>query len=482
MPIVCACVPSYKAAVARRERPELQGRPLLVADRLERGHIVDLDDAAYALGARAGMTLVQAAASAREAAVVVDDLRRDRELWDEALEALDVASPLVEDAAEGVAFLEMRGIAGTPEQWLDAVRHALTPLGLPLRIALGPNPFVSRAAALVADGTIVRHGEERALLEPLPLRILDCDEATIARLRLLGIETLGSLAALPHGPFVRRFGPAASCWHAQARGQGERPLVPRRRALRIDRTRYGEGSAEREDQLLFALRSLVTQVAEDIAYVGKRCARLVLTLECEDASTHDVVTTLARPTAQAQTMLDLLRVKLEGMTLSAPVAGMRLGAERLEEGGAPLSLFTQTDPDPESIAIALARLEAALGPGHAFHARVNQDFRDEARAAYEPFNPEQIMQRTQEQTRPQDAAPFTYRILPPESIEVRVHEGMLSSVDGRSVLEYAGPWRVDERWWDQHLERDEYDVFLADGALWRIASDELGWSLLGVYD
>jgi protein ImuB len=487
MPIVCACVPSFSVAVARREQPDLHAAPLLVVDRLERGHVVDLDAGAFALGARTGMTLLQASACAREASVAVDEPARNAAVWHDMLDALDAASPLVEDAAVGTAYLDMRGIAGTPQRWIASVREALEPFGLPLRIALAPNKFVARAAAFTADGTVVEPGAQADVLAPLPLHVLDCDTATIERLHLLGITTLGKLAALPHGPFVRRFGPQAMQWHAHARGIDPSPLVPRPRALRIDRSRYGEGAAEREDQLLFALRSLVVQVADDVAFAGKRCAKLALTLECEDASTHAITAVLARPTAQMQTMFDLLRAKLEGTTLLSPVVGMRLTAERLEDGGSPLSLFAQHDPDAEAVAIALARLEAALGPGCTLRARIVEGFRDESRATYEPFDPEAIVSPKRVTGAPHEpidsrAPVFSYRLLLARPLDVHLEGGSPARIDGRRVLEHAGPWRVEERWWSEPLARHEYDVMLTDGALWRIARDARGWSLLGVYD
>jgi protein ImuB len=489
MPILCACVPSYNVAVLRRDRPETAAGPLLVVDRLERGHVIDLDEAAFALGARAGMTLAQASASAREAAIAVADPVRSRALWEETLDALDAASPLVEDAAEGTAFVEMRGISGTPQRWIESAREALASIALPFRIGLAQNKFTARAATLVCDGTIVAPGEEGAFLAPLPLRTLAgecaCDERTIERLRLLGISTLGQLAALPHGPFVRRFGPAAARWHDRSRGRDAEPLVPRPRKLRIDRARYGEGSAEREDQLLFALRSLVAQVADDIAYAGKRCAELTLTMECEDASSHELTARLARPTAQMQTLFDLLRAKLEGTTLRAPVIGLRLVAGRLETGGSPLSLFAQHDPDPETIAIAIARLDAALGEGHALHAQVAEGFRYESRAAYVPFDPEATCGwhklPVPEQSLPPSPV-FGYRMLDAQPIAVTLAGGAPARIDGHRVVEHAGPWRVEERWWDAPLSREEYDVLLADGALWRIAREPAGWIRLGVYD
>jgi protein ImuB len=489
VPIVCALVPSYKVEVARLTQPELRTCPVLVADRLERGRVIDLDTRAYALGARIGMTLLQAGVhfhgSAQTPRIVVDDPARDRAVWERVLDALDAASPLVEDTAQGTALLEMRGVAGTQERWLAIVREALAELGLPFAVALAHNRFVARVAALVADGARMHAGNAPAFLAPLPLQVLGLDEPTMERIELLGIRTLGELAALPHGPFVRRFGPQAGRWHAWAAGVDETPLVPRPRTLRIDRTLFGEGTAEREDQLLFALRSLIARVCDDVAYIGKRCAVLRLHLECEDGATHEILARLAQPTALPTTMFDLLRAKLEGTTLHAPVIGLRLGAERFEEAGSPLGLFATGDPDPESVAIALARLDAALGEHHVLRARLQEGFRHESQFVYEPFVAQPLTGIAQTPTaagREPAQATLTLRLIRPRAVAVRLSQGVPASVGGSAVVRLAGPWRIDESWWERPLQREEYDVLLADGALLRIAHESGAWFVRGTYD
>jgi protein ImuB len=481
MPIVCALVPHYKVEIARFARAELRERPVLVADRLERGHIIDCDPAAYALGARIGMTPLQASAAAREAALVVDDPARNRAVWEAILDALDAASPLVEDGGEGTAFLEMRGIEGSPERRRTIVLNALE-IPLPFRVAVAPNKFTARAAAL-AGRNVVRKGEEAAFVAPFPLDILAFGQATAQRLTLLGIRTLGELAALPHGPFVRRFGPESARLHACARGHDETPLVPRPRALRIDRALYGEGTAEREEQLLFALRTLVARVSDDLAYAGMRCGLLRLALECDDGERLELTAVLAQATAQATTIFDLLRTRLEGTALHAPVEGLRLGAERLEPGGSALSLFAGADPDPEAIAIALARIEAALGPQAACRAELQEGNRYETRFRYAPFAPARSSAGESAPARTQlPVCTLGLRLIEPRAIEVRLARGRPAFVGAQAVLDITGPWRVCERWWAELLERDEYDALLADGSLVRIACERGTWALRGLYD
>jgi nucleotidyltransferase/DNA polymerase involved in DNA repair len=329
------------------------------------------------------------------------------------------------------------------------------------------------------------------------LRILGLDRTTLERLELLGVRNLRTLAALPHGPFVRRFGPEAAQWHARAGGIDELPVIPRARRMTIERSLFGEGTAEREDQLLFALRTLVTRVADDIAYAGKRCSALALELECEDGERVAIAATFAQPTAQPTTLFDLVRARLEGTTLRSPVIGLRLRAERLEEGGAELSLFAGSDPDPDIVAIALARLEAALGSEAVRRASIAAGNRYEARAAYAAFGPTAFTARPVSfapPAAPSEIGTLAYRVLTPRAIDVRVRGGRPATValpgaGARDVVDVAGPWRVDEAWWAQALDtggrpiqNDAYDVLLDDGTLIRIVDERGTWFLSGSYD
>ena len=492
MPIVCVWIPAYRLTVARLTQAVVLDAPVIVADRLERGRVVDCSLPAAELGVRPGMTLVQAQAVVPEARTVVDDRERDAAFWHEILEALDAASPVVEDAGWGLAFLEMHGIEGGPDGWLDAVRNALAGFDVPLRAGLGPNPFVAHAAATLGDGTICAD-DPAAFLAELPLERLGCGGDVVHKLRLLGVGTLGELAALPHGPFVRRFGPEAAVWHERARGIDRRPLVPRPRQLRIDRSQYGEGEATSEEAVLFALRSLVNRVVDDLGAAGKRAGRLKLRLECENGDLRELVVSVAQPTAVPSTLFELLRARLEGVTLEAAVIGLRLVAERLEDGGVPLALFAGSDPDPDVLGVVLARLDAAFGERSALRGRITEGPRFERRATLEDFTLEPLIAKTWSTTTPAplpQTATLQFRVVEPQPVAVRIVGGAPRFVGtpAQHVLDLAGPWRVEEGWWagatgsGERLVRDEYDVLLDDGSLVRIAHEAQTWSIRGIYD
>ena len=404
--------------------------------------------------------------------------------WETILDALDAVSPLVEDGGDGLAYLEMHGIEGPAERWFRTAAQALRDAGS-YELGIGPNKFVARAAALAGGRRVIAtQREARRFLAPLPLTLLELDPHLLERLHLLGITSLGDLAALPHGPFVRRFGRHAATWHDRARGIDDRPLIPRVRALRIERALLGAGSADRPEQLLFAVRTLVGRVAADLATAGKRCGRLTLRLECENGDVRDVTATIAQPTSQARMLFDLLRARLEGVRLEAAVVGLRLAAEHLEDGGVALSLFAQRDPDPQTLAVALARIEATLGT-QALRAKLVAGNRPESQVAYEPFSapPPQPVQREAPSALAASTA-MQYRLVEPNEIDV-VTEGHVPRFVGtppQPVVHFCGPWRVDETWWEVPLRRDDYDVLLEDGSLYRIARRDGRWYLCGIYD
>jgi nucleotidyltransferase/DNA polymerase involved in DNA repair len=202
----------------------------------------------------------------------------DPALWNEMLDALDAVSPLVDDARLGLAFLDMHGIAGDTRAQIAKAHETLARFECVTRIGAGANKIAAYAASYLGDGTICEPETERALLAPLPLTLLEIEPEIIDRLRLLGIDQLRDLARLPHGPFVRRFGPLAASWHELARGIDRRPFVACAQAVAIEASIFGEGRASDEAQVFFALRMLLARISADLARCGKRAGRLKLSV------------------------------------------------------------------------------------------------------------------------------------------------------------------------------------------------------------
>jgi protein ImuB len=486
MQLLCVHIPAFKLAVARRDRPGVPAdEPAVLADKPDRGRVIELDPAAHELGARIGHTVLQARAAAGGVHVLVHDAARTRAIWSDMLDALDAVSPLVDDSGEGTAYLDMRGIDGEPAQWAARALRALQGFDLPVRAVAGPNKFVARALTYAAGGNIER----------LPIEVLELDPRALERLHLLGIRTLDDLAKLPHGPLVRRFGKAAAAWHDRARGIDPTPFRPRAHELQIDAAAYGEGSAEQEEQVIFALRILADRVCRDLERAGKAAGMVCLTFECDNGDVHEIEAGFAQATGDPRTMLDVLRAKLEGMTFDSPVTGLRMQVTRLEECGALATLFGQNQADPQALAVALARLQAVTG-NMPYRAHTRHAARLEGRFLYDPFtinvasnvaSTSSAALRQAQDDKVHDGKKQTMvapqlRLLTVREIDVKLRGNAPVSVLDKRVVDCAGPWRVDDGWFETPTMRDEYDVLLEDGMLCRIYRQGKHWYLRGAYD
>jgi nucleotidyltransferase/DNA polymerase involved in DNA repair len=410
------------------------------------------------------------------------DEMQTRGLWEEILDALDAVSPLIDDVRPGLAFLDMHGIGNGARTWMAQTRSVLEHFGCALRLGAGPNKIAALAAAHIEDGSICEPGAEGEMLAPLPLALLDIEPATIERLRLLGIERLGELARLPHGPFVRRFGAAAAVWHELARGIDRRPFIPRAHAVAIEASIFGQGHAADETQVFFALRMLLARICADLDCCGKRAGALHLAIQLEDADTCGFDVPLAIPTAQERSMFDMLRAKLEGATFAAPIVGLRLQALQLEEGGEAQVFFTADDFDSQRVAVTIARLEAVLGE-RIVRAKTRDAHLLEERFVYERF---ELPVRTMFAATPKDACSNLVpqlRLLQVREVSVQLRGGEPAIVDRQAVRQCAGPWRISERsYTPSPVTRDEYDVALEDGTFARIYRQGSHWYLRGVYE
>jgi len=501
--LLCIHVAAFRLAVMRRQALPGADDLYILADKPDRGRVLEVDERAHDLGARPGQTILQASVAAAGARVLVHDVQYAHTVWEDMLDELDALSPLVDDAAEGTAYLEMRGCGGSPANWIARAHGLLARFDLPVRVAAGPNKFTARAATYVRDGCIAAPDEAAPLLAPLPLEVLGVESAVVERLHLLGVHTLGELARLPHGPFVRRFGARAARWHEYARGIDSAPFRPRPYMLQIEASTFGEGSAAQEEQVYFALRVLAERVCSDMSRAGKAVALLRTTFECENGDVRELDAGFAQPSADPRTILDILRAKIEGLIFDAPVTGLRLRALRMEECGTVAPLFAGTQADPQALAIALARLQVLEGvqahqahvrPAHLLESRVTYgDIGCHPERSVSPLakcevegRPSHVILSERSESKGEGREERTYapqlRMLPIRKVAVELRGNTLASVDARAVVNCAGPWRVDDGWFDKEVMRDEYDVLLDDGMLCRIYREDEQWYLRGAYD
>ncbi len=367
-----------RLALGRDPKPEetvvLGGRPW------DPGPVLDRSPAAGALGVRRGQPLGTAHSLVPEALFLPLDPGELADPFEGALDALDALAPAVEgevdpaDPRFGRIFL---GIEGLSRLWGDETTLAHRALaivepflpGQP-RVGIGNTRFGAAVAARTGSGAIPVGGrrEEAAFLAPLPLSLTPAEPGVHERLRVLGLETMGQLAALDHSAVVARFGPAGAELHDLVRGMDGRPLRPRRPLEHLAADVELEPAVTELEPLRFVLHYLSSTLCEQLAARGAGAARAVLTLSLERSELDQGPRSMAyqqalpEPSAAAELLERLLMARLEAEPPPAPVERLALLLDgTAPEAGQQLTLFDRQGAHAARLEWQLASLAIRFG-------------------------------------------------------------------------------------------------------------------------
>ena len=165
--IACGFVPALALACELAARPALAGRPVAVLDEADR--VLDASGEAIAYGVQPGMTARAAAASCPTLEVIALRPALVARAADALIDALAVVTPLVEDAASGLVYGDLRGLDGLYPSG-EAMAHAIldaAPRSLPFRVGVAAHRFTALVAAQSAGAgevCCIDPTDERAFL------------------------------------------------------------------------------------------------------------------------------------------------------------------------------------------------------------------------------------------------------------------------------------------------------------------------------
>ena len=243
--------------------------------------------------------------------------------WEPMLDRLDDLSPRVEPVAVGVALVDITGLGPMlgEERRIAARAVALcrevSPL--PVRVGAGENRWLAVLAARLAhperpDAPAAFRALARQELAELSLDLLSADPATRQRFALFGLTDMGQLATLPRSAVGAQFGEAGERLQQLARGQDQRPIVPRRRPERLKAHAGFEPPAEGITEIALALRRLTGELCDVLRARHLAPGRAVLSLSLEDAPRLSVELAFPEPALEPDWIARLLIGRLEQAT------------------------------------------------------------------------------------------------------------------------------------------------------------------------
>src|SRR5574341_1165807 len=151
MSILYCAIPHFAAALARRDDPGLEGRPLVLIG--PDGRVLDVSAEAAACGVAAGLTVRAAQIRCPEARLLDADVAHCRAEFETLLELLERVSPDVEPHGWGAAYANLGDLARDHARAVEVCRQVgravRRELGQALQPALGwdSGKFTAQAAA-----------------------------------------------------------------------------------------------------------------------------------------------------------------------------------------------------------------------------------------------------------------------------------------------------------------------------------------------
>ena len=483
--VACPDWPAQAALLDRAERG-LFGDALVV---VHAQRVVARTRAAALEGIRVGMRTREAQATHPGVIVEAANPQRDRARFEPVVRGVCEIAPLVEVTEPGMVLLATQGPSryfGGDERLAQRLRDLLEE-ATHGRIAFGVGVADGRLAAVVVahhaarTGTpvVVEAGRSSAVLTDLGVEVLGdhcgIDPQTISLSQRLGLRRMGDLVAIREAVLVARFGPLGAQLHRLARGLDRHPpIVVAPPPLRVTVHR-SEEPVEDVGVVVNLARSLADELVAHLHARALQCVRMHVSLVCDHGEVSERL--WYQPEGlSAAAIAERVRWQMEAFVASriptSGVVAIRLDPVDVEPAnGRQLGLWGARSQADEDAHRAVAELTGSLG-AHAVRVPLWRGGRDPAEAF--ELTPAALV----DLERRADAVEVSHEwsgALPSPSpsivfddrgeIDVRDAHDRHVSVSGRHELSappthviidrrrcrvrsWAGPWPIEERWWD----------------------------------
>ena len=201
---------AFYVAVEVLRRPELRGKPVVVAWSGPRSVVTTASYEARKFGVGSAMPVARAKRLCPDAVYIAPDMGHYRERSREVMALVGELGVPVEPVSLDEAYLDLSALATPVAAMSGLVRRIAAELGLQASVGIGPNKLVAKVAsdAEKPRGFVVLSREQalERFAGASPRLIPGIGPRTAERLAALGIETVGGLARRPAADLEARFG------------------------------------------------------------------------------------------------------------------------------------------------------------------------------------------------------------------------------------------------------------------------------------
>ena len=353
--IIYVTVPGFPVVVEKVIRPELRGRPVVVAPLGPvRSIVTALSSEAWSAGIRKGMALSKAMRYCRGVIVLPPNeslyLRASRAIF----KVLEGFSPVIEPSGHGHAYLDITGtgrLFGPPRDtaW-NAQKEIRRQLHLDTSLGVASNKMVSKIASDVTRPSglqDVPSGNESSFLSPLPVRLLPgIGPQTEGQLEDLNIRIIRDIAAMKLEHLALAFGCLGFVLYQRALGIDSTPVHPKCTVPALEQEKVLPEDSNDYELLKKVLSDICERAGEQLRDTKQRAGRMELFIRYADYQEDERKLKIAPP-VQSSAILYARALPALNLILSrrTRVRSMHLRLTDLSHGSVQLELFA--DPKPE---------------------------------------------------------------------------------------------------------------------------------------
>lgn len=390
-------------------------------------------------------------------------------------------TPSFEQTAPDTVVFSIDGLKrlhGTPQQIAEAIAKRANHRA---NVAIAETADAATLAARNLPGVSVFPALDQLSVDTLPI-----DEEMLETLDTWGIYTLAQLAALPENGMAERFGENGVFLQRLAKGVTHRPLQIYQPDITYEDRIELDHPVSLLEPLLFLIARILNEQCEKLISNAMATNEMLVRLELEDKTDH--VRTLRLPVAmrESKSLLKLLQMDLEAHPPQAATMALSLSLKPVLPRTVQNGIFLPVTPAPDKLELTLARIRGIVGEDNVGIPELLDTHHPN------PFRlaPHRLPVSTGEGVGWQ-AGGLPHIALryftPPIAATVdltndRPTRIKCSGIHGK-VITAAGPWRTSGDWWTPAAwNRDDWDIKLDNGAIYRIYNDRNRWYVEATYD
>jgi DNA polymerase-4 len=315
---------AFYVSIELRRRPELRGRPVVVAGSGPRAVVTTASYEARRYGVGSAMPAARARRLCPDAVFIPPDFATYREVSARMMELLRSHVERVEVVGLDEAYLDLEGLYSPRAAMRRLVAEIRAATQLTCSVGIGPNKLVAKVAsdAEKPAGFVVlsrRQACERFAAAP-PGLIPGIGPKTAARLAELGLMTLAAVASAPERLLIERFGANhGRDIGRRARFEHDGAIGAPRKVASESRERTFDHDLRDPAQLRQALARMAAELCDGLAGHGRRGRTIGIKVRLDDFTTVTRARTVAEATCDTGVVSEVALALLREYSPPRPV-------------------------------------------------------------------------------------------------------------------------------------------------------------------